>query len=207
MGWAGTHVGERGARWTDRPRSPRMLTASLEELADRARGLAQEGSRTLLGITGAPGAGKSTLSAALLSALGDRACAVPMDGFHLANQVLEDLGRRQREGAWDTFDVGGYIALLQRLRAKEEVIYAPSFERSMETAVAAAIAVPRGVPLVITEGKIPAPRPRRLGQGTTASGRGVVRGRSCGPARAQTGAQADRARRVSRRGRGMDPRC
>jgi pantothenate kinase len=133
--------------------APQELSATVADLVGRARALAQQGPRTVLGITGAPGAGKSTVSAALLSHLGDRACAAPMDGFHLSNEVLLDLGRRQRKGAWDTFDVGGFVALLQRLRAnEEEVVYAPSFERSIETAIAAAIPVPREVPMVIVEG-------------------------------------------------------
>jgi pantothenate kinase len=135
------------------PADPPRLTATVAELVDRARELAQRGPRTVLGLTGAPGAGKSTVSAGLLSALGSQACAAPMDGFHLANEVLLGLGRRQRKGAVDTFDVGGFVALLQRLRAHdEEVVYAPSFDRSIETAIAGAVPVPHHVPLVITEG-------------------------------------------------------
>lgn len=131
----------------------RQLTADVDQLLQRAHGLVRPGRRTLLGITGAPGAGKSTLMAALLAGLGESGAAVPMDGFHLSNEVLQQLGRRDRKGAWDTFDIGGYVSLLQRVRAcEEEVIYAPAFDRSRETATAAAIAVPRGAPLVITEG-------------------------------------------------------
>lgn len=131
----------------------RRLTATVGELAERARELAHGRSRTVLGITGAPGAGKSTLTAALLEACGELAVSVPMDGFHLSNEVLVALGRRQRKGAWDTFDVDGYVALLERLRAGDgSTVYAPSFDRSIETAVAGAIPVPADVPLVITEG-------------------------------------------------------
>lgn len=132
---------------------PARLVATVPELVERARALAQPGRRALLGITGAPGAGKSTLAAALLSELGGVAAGVPMDGFHLSNEVLLDLGLRQRKGAWDTFDVDGYVAMLQRLRAQEdEMVYAPGFDRSVETAVAGAIPVHRDVPLVVTEG-------------------------------------------------------
>lgn len=129
------------------------ITVSLADLVERAQELAQRGERTVLGITGAPGAGKSTVSAALLDALGAQAGAAPMDGFHLSNEVLVDLGRRERKGAWDTFDVDGFVALLQRLRANiDEVVYAPVFDRWIETAIASGIAVPQQVPLVITEG-------------------------------------------------------
>lgn len=126
--------------------------ASVQELVERARVLAGSG-RRILGITGAPGAGKSTLCAALLRELGSDAVLVGMDGFHLANEELVRLGRRDRKGAPDTFDVDGYTALLRRLRAqKEGVIYAPTFNRGIEESIGSAISVSAEVPLVITEG-------------------------------------------------------
>ncbi|MFT4164034.1 MAG: nucleoside/nucleotide kinase family protein [Microlunatus sp.] len=126
---------------------------SLTELLDRAQALANAGERRILGITGAPGAGKSTLCAALIEALGSQAVLVGMDGFHLANAELLRLGRRQRKGAPDTFDVDGYAALLARLRTQDtEVIYAPVFDRGLEESIGSAIPVRREVPLVITEG-------------------------------------------------------
>ena len=39
-----------------------------------------------------------------------------MDGFHFSNAVLDELGRHQRKGAPDTFDVDGYLAILDRVR-------------------------------------------------------------------------------------------
>jgi pantothenate kinase len=123
------------------------------ELIDRARRLVGRGQRRILGLTGAPGAGKSWLAAELAAALGDDAVVVPMDGFHLANSELIRLGRRDRKGAADTFDAAGYVALLRRLRAgTEPVTYAPEFRREIEEPIAGAIGVPAGVPLVITEG-------------------------------------------------------
>ncbi|MCW2681788.1 MAG: nucleoside triphosphate hydrolase [Frankiales bacterium] len=119
----------------------------------RASALAGAGRRALLGLAGAPGAGKSTLAAALVEALGGQAVLVPMDGFHLADPELDRLGRRDRKGAPDTFDAAGYVHLLRRLRARsDDVVYAPVFVRSQEQAVAGALAVPREVPLVVTEG-------------------------------------------------------
>ncbi|NAZ82660.1 nucleoside/nucleotide kinase family protein [Kineococcus sp. R8] len=130
------------------------LRCSTADLTDRARTLAARGSRTVLGLTGAPGAGKSTVGAALVAALGpDVAVLVPMDGYHYANVVLEALGRRDRKGAQDTFDAGGYVSLLRRLRSgEEEVVHAPEFRREIEEPVGSALPVPRDVPLVITEG-------------------------------------------------------
>ncbi len=48
------------------------------------------------------------------------AVLVPMDGFHFSNARLEQLNRRQRKGAPDTFDVDGYLALLRRLREEPQ---------------------------------------------------------------------------------------
>ena len=112
------------------------------------------GGRVMLGITGAPGAGKSTLAARLAGRSGDVAVAVPMDGFHLANSELIRLGRRDSKGAPDTFDAAGYVALLRRLRhpVHGERIYAPAFHREIEEAVAGSIGVSNTVRLVITEG-------------------------------------------------------
>ncbi|WP_432150722.1 nucleoside/nucleotide kinase family protein [Streptomyces sp. bgisy029] len=128
--------------------------AGLAGAVDRARSLAQTGRRRVLGIAGPPGAGKSTVARRLVEALGGRAVLVPMDGFHLAGAELERLGRADRKGAPDTFDAAGYVALLRRLREPEpeHAVYAPAFDRALEEPVAGALAVPPGVPLVVTEG-------------------------------------------------------
>ncbi|WP_152190284.1 nucleoside/nucleotide kinase family protein [Georgenia satyanarayanai] len=129
---------------------PEVLTA---ELLERVRAVIDRGGRRILGITGAPGAGKSTLAHAVVDALGDEACLVGMDGFHLAQAELVRLDRRERKGAPDTFDALGYVALLRRLRAADErTVYAPVFDRSLEEPIACAVPVPREVPLVVTEG-------------------------------------------------------
>ena len=129
------------------------VLTSIDELVERARALASTGERRILGITGTPGAGKSTLSRALLEALGAQAALVEMDGFHLANQELHRLGRRDRKGAPDTFDVDGYQRLLERLREpSDRVVYAPVFNRELEEAIANAAPIDPRVPLIITEG-------------------------------------------------------
>lgn len=122
------------------------------ELADRVDGSPSR--RTMLGITGAPGSGKSTLAAGLQDALGpDRAVVVPMDGFHLSEAIIAETSRERRKGAPDTFDVGGFLSLLARLRARDEdIVYAPSYRRGLEEPIAASIAVPARTPLVIIEG-------------------------------------------------------
>ena len=106
-----------------------------------------------LGITGAPGAGKSTLAAEVVEALGEDAVLLPMDGFHLAQVRLEQLGLTATKGAIDTFDGGGFVHLLRRVRAAdEEVVHAPTFRRDLEEPIAGAIAVYRSTPLVVVEG-------------------------------------------------------
>ncbi|HEX3784215.1 MAG TPA: nucleoside/nucleotide kinase family protein [Pseudonocardiaceae bacterium] len=122
-------------------------------LVDAARALTASGTRRLLGLTGSPGAGKSTLAAALCAELGPLAARVPMDGFHLADQVLRQLGLTERKGSPPSFDVGGFHALLRRLRANtEDVVYAPEFVRELEEPIAGALPIPRTAPLVIIEG-------------------------------------------------------
>ena len=64
---------------------------ALADLVARAGRLADSSARSVLGVAGAPGAGKSTLAAALVEALGGRAVLVPMDGFHLDDTVLDAL--------------------------------------------------------------------------------------------------------------------
>ncbi|RQO51628.1 nucleoside/nucleotide kinase family protein [Variovorax sp. KBW07] len=131
-----------------------MNTVGAAENA-RIQNLLADGRRKLLGLVGAPGAGKSTVAEAIRRSLGDRAQVVPMDGFHLANVELQRLGRADRKGAPDTFDSAGYVALLQRLREQRpdgNIVYAPEFRREIEEPIAGAIAVLPSTQLVITEG-------------------------------------------------------
>lgn len=125
----------------------------LDDLVARARALADSGPRQLLGIAGAPGAGKSTLAERIVAEVGPLARLVPMDGFHLAQSELVRLGREGRKGAPDTFDVNGFVSMLRRLRRLEPTsVWAPVFRRDLEEPVAGAIEVPPEVRLVVTEG-------------------------------------------------------
>ncbi|QNT77763.1 nucleoside/nucleotide kinase family protein [Entomobacter blattae] len=126
---------------------------SFQEGGSLVKQYAVTGTRCILGLCGVPGIGKSTLAAQLVHEIGEQAIVVSMDGFHLANTVLEALGRRQRKGAPDTFDVVGYIALLKRLRTPGRLpVYAPEFRREIEEAIAGALAITEDHKVIITEG-------------------------------------------------------
>jgi pantothenate kinase len=132
---------------------PQGYEPDLVQLIARARAFTTGGRRAILGLCGAPGAGKSTIAADIVAGLGSAAVLVPMDGFHLANRELERLGLRDRKGAPETFDASGYVGLLRRLRTQvDEFVYAPVFRREIEEPIAGAIAIGRDVQLVITEG-------------------------------------------------------
>jgi pantothenate kinase len=110
--------------------------------------------RYLLGVAGAPGAGKSTFAEAEARRLGlegTPAVVLPMDGFHLSQAELVRLGRRDRMGAPDTFDVDGFVATLARLR-QPGAVTAPGFDRTIEEPVPDAIEIGADIGFVIVEG-------------------------------------------------------
>ncbi len=147
-------------------------TAGLVELA---RGLVRTDRRTFLGITGAPGPGKSTLAEAVVAALGDDAVLVSMDGFHLRDDEPARLGRLERKGAIDTFDVAGFAHLLQRLSDRTDaVVYVPVFDRGLEESSLRGRGPGARAPRR-RRGQLPAGRGRRLGQGPYGAGRLLVR--------------------------------
>ncbi len=140
--------------------APVLVDATPEQLAERVaalvRKLGSPSERVLVGITGSPGAGKSTTAEALVDVLcrnGLPTALVPMDGFHLAQCELERLGRTDRKGAPDTFDAAGFVTLLRRLRSRSGgTVWAPEFRREIEEPVAGAVAVAPAVEVVVTEG-------------------------------------------------------
>jgi pantothenate kinase len=133
-----------------------VIELSVVEAIDRATALTADANgarRAILGIAGCPGSGKSTLSAALTAGV-PSTVVVPMDGFHMLNDDLVRLGRRNRKGAPDTFDVEAYVTLLDRIRHQSpgDTIMAPRYDRAASAPVPDAIAVEPGVALVVTEG-------------------------------------------------------
>ncbi len=135
----------------------RTHPAELAELLPRA-----SGTRTLVGIAGSPGAGKSTVAAWLATRHG--AAVVAMDGFHFADVELRRRGLLARKGAPETFDAEGYAALLDRVRAArpgDPPVVGPGFERDLEQPLAGAVPIASDAPIVVTEGNyllLPEPR-------------------------------------------------
>lgn len=151
---------------------PHVLTdrdALAMVVAEVAERLERSATRLIVGITGPPGTGKSTFAERLQQAVGSTAAFLPMDGFHLSNRQLERLGRRDRKGAPDTFDVDGYLAMLRRVSAFDGDVYVPDFDRGLDLAVAAGLVVPGDARVVITEGNYLA-----LAEGAWGSVRGEI---------------------------------
>jgi pantothenate kinase len=135
-----------------------QLMATTDLLARDAIALVGDSSRAILGITGSPGAGKSTLVDVLIDRIravkgDDWVAHIPMDGFHLADAQLDRIGARGRKGAPDTFDAAGYAHLLERVKAEiDDPVYVPGFDRTLEQPLAAALVVLPSARLVVTEG-------------------------------------------------------
>lgn len=138
-----------------------MRLTSIDQLAGLVTGMLAHRTRVLVGLAGSPGAGKSTVGAALVERLGPTAVLLPMDGFHLPQAELVRLGRRDRMGAPDTFDVDGFVAALEavgavgaasRNRNSGVTVLAPGFDREIEEPVPDAIAIAPECSTVVVEG-------------------------------------------------------
>ncbi len=129
------------------PRLPRLqLTEVPDWITERAAGRP----RFLFGVCGPPGSGKSTVAASLSAELD--APVVSMDGFHRSNTELDALGLREVKGAPATFDATGFVSLVERLRAADDDVDAPVFDRRIDAVRPGALRVDLADRLVVVEG-------------------------------------------------------
>jgi pantothenate kinase len=125
-------------------------------LAARALALAENSARSVLGLAGGPGAGKSTLAVRLVERLNAAtpgvAAYVPMDGFHMRHKKLEALGTAHEKGMPHTFEGAAFAQFLARLKAAREPVSGPSYSRRIEDVVDDAFTVPADARLLVVEG-------------------------------------------------------
>ncbi|AGB69957.1 MULTISPECIES: nucleoside triphosphate hydrolase [Rhizobium] len=131
------------------------MSVSLDDVAGEIIERAGNARRFLVAIAGPPGAGKSTLAdnvAKALKARGESAEVLPMDGFHMDNAVLIEKGLLKRKGVPDSFDVRAFLDIVKAVRAADQEVLVPVFDRSREIAIASARIVSADHRFIVIEG-------------------------------------------------------
>ena len=110
--------------------------------------------RSIIGIVGKPGAGKSTVVSEIEKRFdSSQVSVIPMDGYHLSNEELISLDRRDRKGAPDTFDTQSFISLISKVKNNPETeLRFPIFHREIEASKADEGIVQSGVKVIVVEG-------------------------------------------------------
>jgi len=120
--------------------------------------------RYLVGISGAPGSGKTTIAAQVVTKLNQLvdegenvAVMLPMDGFHFYRAQLDEfpdpVEAHARRGAPHTFDAEKFVLLVESLKEDTtSTIYAPSFDHSVADPVEDDIAILPSHRIVVLEG-------------------------------------------------------
>lgn len=131
-----------------------MKSITREGAIARVSSLLDSPHRFILGVIGKPGVGKSTFTQFLNEHVASEFLSIlPMDGFHMSNEKLIELGRRDRKGAPDTFDVDDFAQSLALVKAGHgSAIRFPIFEREIEASIPDAGLIPAQAKLVVVEG-------------------------------------------------------
>ena len=135
------------------PQSLRLTPdAALALLQSEAMSLLSRPGRTVLGIAGGPGTGKSTIAQKLVASLGNHAAYVPMDGFHMKHAKLEANGTAVDKGMPHTFEGAAFADFLERLKSATGPVSGPGYSRKIEDTVDDAFTVPATARLLVVEG-------------------------------------------------------
>jgi len=135
------------------PQSLRLTPDDTLALLHReAAALLARPGRTVLGIAGGPGTGKSTIAQKLVTELGDVAAYVPMDGFHMKHAKLEANGTVADKGMPHTFEGAAFADFLERLKSATGPVNGPGYSRKIEDTVDDAFTVPATARLLVVEG-------------------------------------------------------
>lgn len=108
--------------------------------------------RTVIGIAGGPGTGKSTIATELVQALGPVAAYVPMDGFHMVHSKLIELGTVADKGAPHTFEGEAFAAFISTLRTASGPVSGPGYSRAIEDVVQNAFIIAAESRILVAEG-------------------------------------------------------
>ena len=131
--------------------TPEFQVYDLRELASKIQTASQDVDVAAVAIAGPPGSGKSSIAGALCEIIGETCCVVPMDGFHLDNDILAARGLLQVKGAPETFDLVGFAGLVSDLKSGATRHF-PTFDRDADSVVADGGMVPAGVSILLFEG-------------------------------------------------------
>lgn len=129
-----------------------FYTQELVDMLENTKG------RLFIGITGGPASGKSTFATDLVTGVNvsrgeEVAIVAPLDGYHLPNSVLQELGMWELKGIPDTFDTQGFIDFLIRLRDyPDEVSLGPIFDRVTDEPIQEVLIIKPNHRLIVVEG-------------------------------------------------------
>lgn len=134
-----------------------QVLSYIDSLAEELLAKIADGKRYILGITGAPAAGKSTVSSLLKERInhlfgGVVAEVAPMDGFHKTNAELMQLGLWELKGIPTTFDAAGFLEKLQAIQDDTASVGWPTFDRSIEEPTPDGVSINASHKLVLVEG-------------------------------------------------------